>query len=463
MLIDELIPHLYQYLHNNPGAPERAEFAHVLIDEYQDLNRAEQDLLGYLGAQGSICIVGDDDQSIYSFKHAHPEGIRQWHTLHPTDEHAIDECRRCPTTIVRMANALIAHNADRIAGRQMRERASNGPGEVVIRQYRTAANEVDAVVTKIATLIQNGVEPSEIIVLAQRATFAAPIFDQLKGHNIPTKSYYAEAALDTVGAQERFALLKLLLDNEDRVALRWLLGRGHTSWRAAQYARLISRVREDGTSPWVTLERLAAGQITAPYTDALVARFNEIRAELTALGEATDVDDFIQLWLPPNPETELLTEAVARCRQEVTTVRESFDALYATITEPEVPLEVTEVRVMSLHKSKGLSSPYVFIVGCVEGLLPARPDAALTPRDRIAKLQEDRRLFYVGITRVKATPPNRVGYLALTYPQTMAAADAYRSQIAPVGVAYGVAHLQASRFIGEMAPHAPPAQFERPL
>ena len=128
MLIDEIIPHLYQYLPNNPGAPERAEYAHVLIDEYQDLNRAEQDVLGYLGEHGSICIVGDDDQSIYSFKHAHPEGIRQWHRIGPTDDHAIDECRRCPTTVVRMANALIAHNTDRIAGRMMTERASNGPG-----------------------------------------------------------------------------------------------------------------------------------------------------------------------------------------------------------------------------------------------------------------------------------------------------------------------------------------------
>ena len=59
---------------------------------------------------------------------------------------------------------------------------------------------------------------------------------------------------------------------------------------------------------------------------------------------------------------------------------------------------------MSVHKSKGLSSPYVFIVGCVEGLLPSRPDAELSPAERTAKLQEDRRLFYVGITRVKATP-----------------------------------------------------------
>jgi superfamily I DNA/RNA helicase len=118
---------------------------------------------------------------------------------------------------------------------------------------------------------------------------------------------------------------------------------------------------------------------------------------------------------------------------------------------------------MSLHKSKGLSSPYVFIVGCVEGLLPARPDAAFSPAERIAKLQEDRRLFYVGITRVKADPPNRAGYLAITYSQTMSAAAAFRSQITPVQVGFGVAHLQASRFIGEMAPHAPAAQFNTPL
>ena len=76
MLIGEIIPHLFQYLQASPGAPEHTEFAHVLVDEYQDLNRAEQDVLGFLGARASICIVGDDDQSIYSFKHAHPEGIR---------------------------------------------------------------------------------------------------------------------------------------------------------------------------------------------------------------------------------------------------------------------------------------------------------------------------------------------------------------------------------------------------
>ena len=78
MLIGEVIPQLYQYLHLNPAASERREFAHILVDEYQDLNRAEQGLIELLSDVANVCIVGDDDQSIYSFKHAHPDGIRDW-------------------------------------------------------------------------------------------------------------------------------------------------------------------------------------------------------------------------------------------------------------------------------------------------------------------------------------------------------------------------------------------------
>jgi DNA helicase-2/ATP-dependent DNA helicase PcrA len=118
---------------------------------------------------------------------------------------------------------------------------------------------------------------------------------------------------------------------------------------------------------------------------------------------------------------------------------------------------------MSLHKSKGLSSPYVFIVGCVEGLLPAQPEPGMSAAERVAKLEEDRRLFYVGITRVKAALPNRAGYLALTYPQCMMAADAFGSSIKPVRVVGRVAHLQPSRFLADMAPHVPAPQYNGPL
>ncbi len=464
MLVDELIPHLYQYLRDNPGAPERNEFRHLLVDEYQDLNRAEQDALHFLGENGSLCVIGDDDQSIYSFKHAHPGGIRDWSTVHTADDHAIEECRRSPTTVVRMANALIARNTDRIAGRLMTERAENGAGEVMIRQYRSATEETEAVAKKISALIASGVAPSEIVVLTQREAFATPIFNQLRGLNIPTKSYYSESSLDTLEAQERFASLKLLLDNEDRIALRWLLGYGAADWRTNAYRRLMNHVRANHTSPWQALSAMATGTLNIPYTGALVTRFNVIKTEIDSLQAAADLDQFISRWLPENPQTALLSESVAQTKEGLETPQELYEALYEAITHPEVPSEVSEVRIMSLHKSKGLSAPFVFIVGCVEGLLPASANPDLTNDEQAAKLEEDRRLFYVGITRVKADPPaGRVGYLALTYARTMPAAEAYGSQITPSQTVGGTAYLQPTRFIAEMAPHAPAAQTNTPL
>lgn len=463
MLMDEVVPFLFRYLRDNPGAPERTEYSHILVDEYQDLNRAEQDALGLLAQQGSICIVGDDDQSIYRFRHAHPEGIREWAQLHVADEHAIDECRRCPTTVVRMANSLIAHNPGRLGG-VMAERGDNGAGEVIVRQYSTATAEAAAVAVKITNLIQSGVHPREIIVLAQRRTFADPVFRRLREADIPTKSYYSESELDTLEAQGNFALLKLFLNHEDRVALRWLMGKDHDTWRTSPYRRLLQHVRQTGTTPWETLVALAQGTLTLAHTGTLVDRFREIRLELDALAATQGLDQFLEVWLPDSPGTELLRETVAKCREGLETADELYDALYDAITQPEIPLEVTEVRIMSLHKSKGLSSPYVFIVGCVEGLLPAQLAPTASEGERAAQLQEDRRLFYVGITRVKADLPGRVGCLALTYPQTMPAAEAFNSQIRPVRVERGgVAVLQPSRFLGEMAPHVPASQFNTPL
>lgn len=114
MLIGEIIPELYRYLRNNPAAPERSLYDHVLVDEYQDLNKAEQAVVDLLSTNAALCVVGDDDQSLYSFKHAHPEGIRRFPQTHlDCAEHALLDCYRCPTGVVAIANALIGHNVDR--------------------------------------------------------------------------------------------------------------------------------------------------------------------------------------------------------------------------------------------------------------------------------------------------------------------------------------------------------------
>jgi UvrD/REP helicase N-terminal domain len=82
MLIGEIVPQLYQYLRDNPAAPKRSLYDHILVDEYQDLNRAEQAVVDLLRGSAELCIVGDD-QSLYSFKFAHPAGIRNSRFLIP--------------------------------------------------------------------------------------------------------------------------------------------------------------------------------------------------------------------------------------------------------------------------------------------------------------------------------------------------------------------------------------------
>ena len=116
------------------------------------------------------------------------------------------------------------------------------------------------------------------------------------------------------------------------------------------------------------------------------------------------------------------------------TTTDLLSQIIEAVSQPEIPPDVTEVRIMSLHKSKGLSSPIVVIAGCVDGLLPAEPEQGTAMVQRQAHLEEQRRLFYVGVTRVKAAPAsNRPGSLLLTGSQTMTLADAMQSAIQPAG------------------------------
>ena len=275
MLIGEIIPQLYRYLRNNPAAPERNLYDHLLVDEYQDLNKAEQAVIDLLTGNGSLCVVGDDDQSLYSFKHAHPEGIRTFHVTHPgSTDHELDECHRCPTGVVAIANSLIAHNRDR-EPRALVALAAKGPGEIRIVQYQDVAAEAVGVATFIDDQINNrGRQPGEVLVLAQRRVIGNPIHEALRLRGIPSKCYYQENELGNEVAQERLAIFKLFSNRVDRIALRWLLGLGSNDFRCGAYARVRHHCEHSGLSPWDVMTALAAGQITLPHCAHLVARFH---------------------------------------------------------------------------------------------------------------------------------------------------------------------------------------------
>lgn len=460
MLIGELIPYLVRYLKDNPAAAEHTEFKHLLVDEFQDLNKAEQTAIAYLGATAEVCIVGDDDQSIYSFKNAHPDGIREWKGLHPgCADLEMADCHRCPTTVVEMANSLIAVNKNRTP-RALNALAGKGPGEVAIVQVPYLHNEAEWIKNKVEGLLGAGVHPSEIIILVQRAVAGKPILEALRAAEIPAKSYYEESQLDSETAQMRFALFKLFLNNEDRVALRYLLGSDADDFRCKPYARVRKYCEGSGDSPWQAMNKLAEGAITLAHTKPLVARLKlltEALAELEAVKE--DLQAFIDKLLPDGNDDVAELRALAFAQMEGGgTPADLLLRMMQEITQPDIPPTVEEVRLMSLHKSKGLSSPYVFVAGCVEGILPPAFDPEWSKAEKDAALEEARRLFYVGITRVKADPDNgRPGSLFISYPQQMTIKDAYGANVAFKTQSGTMANLLPSRFLGELGPSAPKA------
>ena len=124
-------------------------------------------------------------------------------------------------TVVEIANSLIGHNKLRLVPRMFATpRPENGPGDVRILQYDTLADEVAGITTIVREMVDNhGVPPGDLLILAQRGAIGTPIYEALRGYNVPVRSYYSKSELDAPDAQRRFALLKLFVNREDKVAL----------------------------------------------------------------------------------------------------------------------------------------------------------------------------------------------------------------------------------------------------
>ena len=196
MIIGELIPEVYSYLNSNPAADELTRFSHILVDEYQDLNVAEQSVIDLLASNAHLTVIGDANQSIYSFKYAHPEGIETFGNRHSgTKDRSLVECRRCPTLIVEMANSLIQCNASHVS-QSLYKRMENPSGEVLVVQWPSLEDESKGLARYIHHQIStNGTQPGQILVLAPARIVGHSIRDALRGGRVSAQSFFQEEAL----------------------------------------------------------------------------------------------------------------------------------------------------------------------------------------------------------------------------------------------------------------------------
>jgi DNA helicase-2/ATP-dependent DNA helicase PcrA len=459
MLLEELVPLARDYLRANPLSPYRGAFRAVLVDEYQDLNRAEQDVVELLLADdGTITVVGDEDQSIYVFRFANPEGMRSYPIRYPDARRMpLETCRRCPPRVVAVANSVIANNRNRQPRALAPDTNPGRPqGEICVVQWADLAAEVAGLATYVAAKVRRAeVGAGDVLILAPRRTIGRELRDAFVQRGIEARTFFHEELLDGVPEddeknylQRAYTLLQLLAEPTDTVALRAWCGFGSPQLRAGAWRRVWDKASDLGISVRNVLEALAEGSLEVPHTTQVVTAFRELIERETALrplqGRAL-VDGLF-------PATEVwaseLRSMLSDPATEDATAQSLASAIKTLATQPELPAQVTYVRVMSLHKSKGLAAKLVIVAGCTQGLIPKETEPA-------EKLEEQRRLFYVAVTRARQS-------LVLSHAMTAPWADAQR--LNAVGASTYrhndavFTRFRASDFIAELGPHAPRAE-----
>ena len=275
-------------------------------------------------------------------------------------------------------------------------------GVIHIVQWSNPSSEIAGLTRYIRHLTQqNKLDPGNILVITPRRKLAYPLRDAIDEIGVPVYSFYQEEALEEQRAQWAFSILALLADGEDRVALRWLLGTGGTRDRAKAYAVLRAHCEKVGGSPRQVLESISMGELKLSGVSALTRQFRKSQDDLTSfsrleLGEVVD-----RLFPSGCDDTKPLRDLAILILAEAKTVKELFESMRVQITQPEVP-SGDFVQIMSPQKSKGLTREVVIVTGCVEGLYPVQ-DSRLSPSEQTELLREQRRLFYVALTRSSDT------------------------------------------------------------
>lgn len=449
MLVGEVVPVALSYLRNNPQAEERTAFDHVLVDEYQDLNRAEQDVLDLLSESGNLAVIGDDDQSIYSFKWANPEGIREFADDHPgTRDVEFTICRRCPHRVVAMAQTLIQRNPGRIRG-ALTARRLNPPGEIHNVQWRSTSDEADGLARFVIQNIEEGVDAGQCLVLANDRRIGYAIRDAIRIGGVECNSFFREEAVGTESAREALTFLTLLARPGDRLALRAWLAFGSTTQRRPAYRRLLQAARAEDVDVWEMLRRVSVGETQIPYTADAVARWEGLLERLNALDPIRDDMGAVVDEIFPDGDAELalLRASAVEAIEEVDGLSQLADAVSYGVSQREVPLEAADVRVMSMHASKGLTADLVVLAGLVEGVVP-RVDTRLPDAEQEAKLQEQRRLFFVAMTRTR-------NILVFSSYSQLDAATAHRLQCARGRRVPGGFRTFACSFLDELGDECP--------
>ncbi|MGX2947407.1 DNA helicase II [Frederiksenia canicola] len=416
----ELLIRTYELLKFNPLILQRYQqrFRQILIDEFQDTNNIQYDLIRLLaGESGNVMIVGDDDQSIYGWRGAQVENIQRFLNDYPKAETIrLEQNYRSTGHILGSANALIANNENRL-GKNLW--SDNGNGEPV--DIYCAFNELDEarfVAAQIKQWKEDEGELSDCAVLYRSNSQSRVIEEALIQASIPYRIYGGMRFFERQEIKDALAYLRLIANRQDDAAFERVVNTPPRSIgeRTLDTLRQLTRTRQ--ITLWQAIQIAVNEQHLSGRSASALLRFVELinaleqETEQMPLFEQTDFvikkSGLYDMYKQEKGEKgevriENLAELVSAAREfNKPDEAEEMSDLTAFLTHASLEAGETQasphqdyVELMTLHSAKGLEFPRVFMVGVEEGIFPSGmshdPD----------RLQEERRLAYVGITRAK--------------------------------------------------------------
>ncbi len=392
-------------------------FRHILVDEFQDTNAIQYAWLRLLAGGGAgLTIVGDDDQSIYGWRGAKIENIHRL-SADFSDLRIVrlEQNYRSTSTILNAANAVITHNSDRL-GKELWTEIGNGDP---IRLY-AGFNEVDEarfVASKVQSAQQQGMNRSEMAVLYRSNAQSRVMEEAFLQSGIAYRIYGGQRFFERAEIKNALAYLRLLINREADAAFERVVNTPTRGIGAKTVETLREQSRASGQSLWATANRMITdGSLPGRACSALAAFLdlvNRLDADSAELGLAERCEHIIHasglLEFHKNEKGEKGQQREENLRELISATREfddddiEGDTDVLTAFLDHAALEAGEgqaaehedaVQMMTLHSAKGLEFPLVFIVGMEEGLFPHSMSA-----DEPGRMEEERRLCYVGITR----------------------------------------------------------------
>ena len=407
------------------AASYQQRFRHILVDEYQDTNRAQNELVRLLANAGSrdadhnVSVVGDSDQSIYRFRGADVRNILGFEETFPEATVInLEQNYRSTSTILDAANAVIANNALRKPKSLWTEQVG---GELVVRYHaEDEYEEADWLAAEAERLhhdqhVAGGrpLEWGDIAVFYRTNAQSRVLEEALAKRQIPYRVIGATSFYDRREIRDALAYLRSVANPTDEVSLRRILNVPRRGVGDTSVARLDRYSRAHGVTLWQAIEEAESAGVTGKARrglDDLSRLLGELRAMPVGTDEGGGPGAILEAALERSGylaelEAEHTIEAAGRAEnlEELMGAAREADDVAAFLEQVSLVSDAdaldgdeSQLSLMTLHTAKGLEYPVVFMIGLEDGVFPH-----LRSLDDPDELEEERRLCYVGITRAR--------------------------------------------------------------